>query len=61
MKNNLHISYIELSKKNLIHNFKELKKIVKPGTEIALVIKSNAYGHGQNEVVKTLESYAVFK
>ena len=58
MKTNSHLSYIELSKKNLIHNFKELKKLAKPGTEIAVVIKSNAYGHGQNEVAKILEQYA---
>ena len=58
MKNNLPISYIELSKKNLVHNFQELKKIAKKGTEIAVVIKSNAYGHGQNEVAKILEPYA---
>ena len=58
MKNNTPISYIEISKKNLIHNFNELKKITKPGTEIAVVVKSNAYGHGQNEVAKILEPYA---
>lgn len=52
------ISYIELSKSNLIHNFKELKKIAKRGTEIAVVIKGNAYGHGQNEVAKILEPHA---
>jgi len=50
--------YIELSRKNLIHNFKQLKKIAKPGTEIAAVIKGNAYGHGQNEIAKILEPYA---
>jgi len=54
----LPLSHIELSSKNLIHNFKELKKITKKGTEIAVVIKSNAYGHGQNEVAKILEPYA---
>ena len=58
MKNNLPVSCIELSKKNLVHNFKELKKIAKAGTEIAVVIKSNAYGHGQNEIAKILEPYA---
>lgn len=52
------MSYIEISKKNLIHNFKELKKITKKGTEIAIVIKGNAYGHGQNEVARILEPYA---
>lgn len=52
------LSEIELSKNNLIHNFKELKKIAKRGTKFAAVLKSNAYGHGQNEVAKILEPYA---
>lgn len=52
------MSHIEISKKNLIHNFKELKKITKKGTEITVVIKGNAYGHGQNEVARILEPYA---
>ncbi|MEK7572337.1 MAG: alanine racemase [Patescibacteria group bacterium] len=51
------LSYIELSKKNLIHNFKVLKSITK-NTKIIAVIKGNAYGHGQNEIAKILEPYA---
>ncbi|HNW71858.1 MAG TPA: alanine racemase [Candidatus Paceibacterota bacterium] len=56
-KKNEPISYIELSKSNLIHNFKELKKITKKGVEIAAVIKGNAYGHGQNEIAKILDPF----
>ena len=51
------LSYIELSKKNLIHNILQLKKISKKGTKIAVAIKGNAYGHGQNEIAKILEPY----
>lgn len=51
------LSYIELSKKNLIYNFQVLKKITKK-TKIVAVIKGNAYGHGQNEVAKILEPFA---
>ncbi len=54
----LPLSYIELSKRNLIHNFQSLKKISKKGTEIAAVIKGNAYGHGLNEIAKILEPVA---
>jgi alanine racemase len=57
LKNNP-ISYIEISKNNLVFNFKKLKKIAKKGVEIAVVVKSNAYGHGQNEIIKILDSYA---
>lgn len=53
----LPLSYIEISKKNLVHNIKQFRNLVKKGTKIAVVIKGNAYGHGQNEVAKILESY----
>lgn len=52
----LPLSYIELSKKNLIYNFRILKSIARK-TKIAAVIKGNAYGHGQNEIAKILEPY----
>ncbi len=56
-KNNLPLSYIEISKSNLIHNIREFKSLIKGGTKISAVIKGNAYGHGQNEVAKVLEPY----
>lgn len=52
----LPLSYIELSQKNLIHNFKTLKRLAK-NTKVIAVIKGNAYGHGQNEIAKILEPY----
>lgn len=58
MRKNTPLSYIELSKKNLIHNIKQFKNLAKKGTKFSIVIKGNAYGHGQNEVVKILEPYA---
>lgn len=63
MKNNLPLSYIELSKKNLIHNIKQFRDLTKKparrggGTKISVAIKGNAYGHGQNEIAKILEPY----
>ncbi len=57
---NLPLSYIELSRKNLIHNIKQFKSITKKGTKIAAVIKSNAYGHGQNEVASVLEPFVEY-
>jgi len=51
------LSYIELSKKNLIHNIKQFRRIVKQGTKVAGVVKANAYGHGDVEVVKILNPY----
>lgn len=68
-KNNLPLSYIEISKKNLIWNIKQIRGLVKKparnasrndtggGTKISAVVKGNAYGHGQNEVAQVLEPY----
>jgi alanine racemase len=57
VKNNLPLSYIEISGKNLIYNIKVLKTVAKKGTKFSVAIKGNAYGHGQNEIVKILEPY----
>ena len=54
IKNNL-FSYLEISKKNLVYNIKQLKTLAKKKTKFAVAIKGNAYGHGQNEVVEILE------
>lgn len=56
----LPLSYIELSRKNLEHNLKSLRSITKPGTKIAFAIKGNAYGHGQNEIVKIAEKHCEY-
>jgi alanine racemase len=57
MKQSLPLSYIEISKKNLIHNIKQFRLLVKKGAKIAGVIKANAYGHGDTEVAKILAPY----
>ncbi|KKQ03979.1 MAG: Alanine racemase [Parcubacteria group bacterium GW2011_GWA2_36_24] len=57
VKKNLPLSYIELSKKNLIHNIKQFRSLTKKGIKISVALKGNAYGHGQNEIAKILEPY----
>ncbi len=57
MKKNSPLSYIELSKKNLIHNVRQFRNLIKKGTKISVAIKGNAYGHGQNEIAKILEPH----
>jgi alanine racemase len=54
---NLPLSYIEISKEKLIHNVKQFRSLVKKGTEISAVVKSNAYGHGDMEIVKIFSPY----
>lgn len=53
----LPLSYIEISRKNLIHNVRQFRNLVKKGTNITVVVKGNAYGHGQNIVAKIVEPY----
>lgn len=57
MKTDLPLVYIEISRKNLIHNIKALKSLAKKRTQFAVAIKSNAYGHGQNQIAEILEPY----
>ncbi len=53
----LPLSYIEISKDNLIYNIKQFKGLLKKDTKVAAVIKSNAYGHGDVEVAKITSPY----
>lgn len=57
MKKNLPLSYIEISKGNLIHNIKQFKSLIGKDTKLACVVKANAYGHGDVQVVKILNSF----
>lgn len=54
------LSYIEISKDNLLHNLKVLKSFMKDEVEIAALIKANAYGHDQNLIAKLLEKEVEF-
>src|SRR3989338_6962667 len=49
------LTTVEISKKAILCNFRQFKKIVPLGTEVMPVIKSNAYGHGMGEVAKILK------
>ena len=57
MTKNSPLSYVEISKKNLIHNIGQFRNLAKKGTKLSVAIKGNAYGHGQNIVAKILEPY----
>ncbi len=51
------LSYIEISRENLVHNVKQFRGLISKKTKIAGVIKANAYGHGQNEVAEAILPY----
>jgi alanine racemase len=57
MQKNLPLSYIEISKENLIHNIKQFRSLVGEKTKIASVIKANAYGYGDCEVARIIAPY----
>ncbi|MEI7709591.1 MAG: alanine racemase [bacterium] len=57
MPKNPSLSFIELSKENLVHNIKQFRSLAKKGTKISVAIKGNAYGHGQNHIAKILDPY----
>ena len=50
---------IDINLDNLLHNFKEIQKIVKDETRIMPVIKANAYGHGSVELGKLYKELGV--
>ena len=50
------LSYIELSQKSLEHNLAAFRGLAKAGTQFAVAIKGNAYGHGQNEIARMAET-----
>jgi alanine racemase len=54
---NLPLSYIEISKENLIHNIKQFKGVLNRKIKIAGVVKANAYGHGDVEVASIINPY----
>ncbi len=50
----MQLFWLEISKKALLNNVSEIKKRLPKKTKFIAVVKSNAYGHGLLEVVKTV-------
>ncbi len=51
----MELSWLDISKQNLIHNYQEFKNLVGPDVTLAPVVKGNAYGHGLAQVAKIFE------
>lgn len=49
------LTWVEISRENLLHNFGEFKKILPPGVKFMAVVKANAYGHGLVAVARILK------
>jgi alanine racemase len=51
------LSYIQLSRSNLLSNIQTFRKLIPENAKLVAVIKGNAYGHGQNEIAQLAETY----
>jgi alanine racemase len=49
-------TWVEISKKDILHNIKSLKSLLRPETLFMAVVKSNGYGHGLKEVSEICSS-----
>jgi alanine racemase len=49
------VSWIEISRNNLIHNINQIKNVL-GNHQLGAVVKANAYGHGLGEVVTAVEN-----
>jgi alanine racemase len=52
-------SWVEISESAYAHNLAFFKKIIAKNTELAVVIKANAYGHGMLEIARLATKYDV--
>lgn len=49
------LNCIELSRSNALHNIAQFRSLLHPETQIACVVKGNAYGHGMPEMIEIFE------
>jgi len=51
----VNLAEVQVLREALLHNVRSLRALVPPGTQVAAVVKGNAYGHGLAQVVPVLE------
>lgn len=49
------VSWIEISRSNLLHNIRQIKNVL-GNHQLGVVVKANAYGHGIGEVVTVINN-----
>lgn len=49
-------SWVEINPDNLKYNVSQFRNVIQPGTKLAAVVKSNAYGHGMVLVAKAIQT-----
>ena len=55
------MAFIEISRKNLFHNLKQIENKVGNKDKISVCLKNNAYGHGLELMAKLCSEYGVQK
>ncbi len=53
-KSDLKGAYVKINLDNIVHNYHEVRDLFDEQVTVSCVVKSDAYGHGEGEVVKTL-------
>ncbi|MCP2620241.1 alanine racemase [Candidatus Aminicenantes bacterium AC-334-K16] len=53
------LTWIELNEKAYAHNLAFFRRKITPKTELSVVVKANAYGHGLRPIVTLAEKYGV--
>ena len=49
-------TWLEISRRALTNNVRQLRSRLAPGTMLMAVVKANAYGHGAAETSRTLQA-----
>jgi len=52
-------TWAEINLKNLVFNYRQLRRLLLPKTKVLAAVKANAYGHGIFEVSRKLQSCGV--
>jgi len=53
------LTWIELDEKAYAHNLAFFRQKIRPGVELSVVVKANAYGHGLRPIVTLAQKYGV--
>jgi alanine racemase len=47
-------AWLEINLPNITHNVRQIRRLLKPETELMAVVKANAYGHGAEKIAFTV-------
>lgn len=53
----MHHSTLRISRTNLLHNYKYYHSKLSESTKLLILVKANAYGHGDVEIARLVEEF----